>query len=87
MKKASFVSLTACLLVGAVIVASTVLAQGKVDSKEDWSKLKIVTYASGLTAFFDPDTGKLYVYDSNMENCCAIRQLVALGEPLKQLKN
>jgi hypoxanthine-guanine phosphoribosyltransferase len=87
MKKTNLAVLIVCLLVGAGVFVSTVMAQGKVDAKQDWSKLKVVTYASGLTGFFDPDTGKLYVYDANMENCVVVRQLVTLGEPMKKLKN
>ena len=55
--------------------------------KKDWSRLQVVTYASGLTGFFDPASGKLYLYDSNLENCFIIRELTELGEPLKKLKN
>ena len=87
MKKVSLMIVAVCLIVGAAIFVSTALAQNKAAPQEDWSGLKIVTYSSGLTGFFDPETGKLYVYDSNMENCFAIRQLVTLGEPLKKLKN
>ena len=87
MKKVSLITIAACLLVGVTVFVTTSLAQGRATSTQDWSRLKIVTYATGLTGFFDPDTGKLYVYDSNMANCFAIRELVALGEPLKKLKN
>ena len=87
MKKVSLITIAACLLVGVTVFVTTSLAQGRATSTQDWSRLKIVTYATGLTGFFDPDTGKLYVYDSNMANCFAIRELAALGEPLKKLKN
>lgn len=53
----------------------------------DWSRLQVVTYQSGLTGFFDPASGKLYLYDTNLEKCRMIRQLTALGEPLKRLQD
>ncbi len=80
------------LICGVLLGASLVLCTGISNkategSKKDWSRLRIVTYASGLTGFFDPDTGRLFVYDSNMENCFIIRELTELGEPMKKLKN
>ena len=56
-------------------------------SSPDRSHIQIVSYASGLTGFFDASTGRLYLYDSNAQNCIAIRQLVEPGEPMKRLKN
>jgi len=55
--------------------------------KKDWSRLKVGTIASGGICFFDPDTGKIYVYDSTLENCVQIRKLVNLGDPLVQINN
>jgi len=56
-------------------------------TEPDWSRLSIVTYSSGLTGFFDPQSGKLYVYDANVEQCLMIRQLDELGKPMKRVKN
>ena len=87
MRKVTMISTAACLLAGVAIFASVVLAQDNAKPKQDWSKLQVVTYSSGLTGFFDPDTGKLFVYDSNLENCVIVRQITQLGEPMTKLKN
>ena len=76
--------IAAALLVG---FKSFSAAADKEQAAGKWDRLKIVTYSSGLTGFFDPDSGKLYVYDSNVEKCFIERQLVKLGEPLEKLKN
>ena len=55
--------------------------------KADWSRLQVVAYPSGLTGFFDPAAGKLYLYDANVEKCHMVRELTALGEPLKRVQN
>lgn len=50
--------------------------------KTDWSRLKIVTYPSGSTGFFDPDSGRLYLYNANLDRCVSIRELNTLGQPM-----
>ncbi len=67
--------------------SSKAFEQTKSDPKPDWSKLQIVTYASGLTGFFDPDSGKLYIYDANWDRCFCIRQLTQLGDSMKKVRN
>jgi len=47
-----------------------------------FDRVSIVTYASGLTGFFDRPTGTLYVYDANWDKCVAVRKLTALGAPM-----
>jgi hypothetical protein len=84
MKKAHLITTAVCLLIGAAIFVSTALAQGKASPKQDWSGLKIVVYENDVTGFFDPASGKMYFYDSNM-NCKQVRQLEELGRPLKQI--
>jgi len=51
-------------------------------AKKDFSRLKVVAFSSGNVGFFDPDSGKLYVYDSTLESCVTVRQLNTLGAPL-----
>ena len=55
--------------------------------KKDWSKLKPVSFSSGVMGLFDPDSGRMYLYDINLVNCYAIRELTALGEPMTRIKN
>ncbi len=49
--------------------------------------VQMVTYASGLTGFYDAVAGMYYVYDANLENVVLVRQVTTLGEPMKRLKN
>ena len=54
--------------------------------KSDRSRLAIFSYPSGTTGVFDPDTGRLYVYDLNLVNCLSIREIGNLGEPWKAIR-
>ena len=81
-----FAILTVGLLLGVGVCVTNTLAQGKQETK-NLSRLQVVTYASGLTGFFDPESGKLYIYDSNVENCVVIRQISRLGDPLMKIRN
>ena len=49
--------------------------------------VQVITYASGLTGFFQRDTGTLYVYDANWDKCFAVRKLSSLGQPMKDVRN
>jgi hypothetical protein len=55
------------ILVGGIPlgVGLTFRARAEDQAKKDWSRLPIVTYASGLIGFFDPVSGKLDVYDAS----------------------
>ena len=55
--------------------------------QKSWSHVQVVTYASGLTGFFDTKSGKLYLYDGNLDQPIVIRELDELGKPLKRIKN
>jgi hypothetical protein len=73
------------LLLGVVLALNIGADEAK--PKQDWSKIQMVTYSSGLTGFFDPAAGKLYLYDANIEKCFMVRELTTLGEPMKRLQN
>ncbi len=77
-----------CAIVGLAVAIAVprILAKDNTGTKQNWSGLKMVTYYSGLTGFFDSDTGRFYLYDANLENCVIIRQITALGEPMKKVK-
>ena len=77
-----------CAIVGLAVAIAVprILAKDNTGTKQNWSGLKMVTYPSGLTGFFAPDTGMFYLYDSNVENCIIIRQITTLGEPMKKIK-
>ena len=62
-------------------------AQQQAEAKKSWSHVQVVTYASGLTGFFDTKTGRLYLYDANVEQPFIIREIDELGKPLKRIRN
>lgn len=53
----------------------------------DWSRLMLMSYPNGATGIFDPQTGRLYLYDASTERCYAIRELRALGESMVRILN
>lgn len=57
-----------------------------VDQEYDFSNYQVVAYGSGLTGFFDPDSGILFVYDAQIRDCIMIRQLVVPGKRLRKIK-
>ncbi len=83
--------LIACLVVclGLLAVSLLVGHSATAEAQETasaFAQVQIVTYASGVTGFFDRSTGRLYLYDSNLRNCVAIRQVTALGEAAEVIK-
>ena len=77
---------------GIVLGLSLALCLGAVEKKEelpkpDWSRLHVVGYASGVTGFLDPETGRIYLYDVNLERCYSVREIRALGEPMIRVRN
>jgi hypothetical protein len=47
------------------------------------SNIQVVTYASGLTGFYDPSSRRLYLYASDVKTPFMTVELEKLGEPLK----
>jgi hypothetical protein len=86
MKKKLIVSVIVISVI-VVVWAIYAFAQYAQTSDRDWSNLRIITYASGLTGFFNPDTGMLYVYDLNIEKPIMVRQLVGLGASMIKVKD
>jgi len=48
--------------------------------------LQITSYPSGTTGIFDVKTGRLYMYDINLEHCYTIREITRLGDPMRKLR-
>ena len=85
MKKKNAVGL---VLGGMLLGVSVMLCLGAAEeTKKEPARLQIVTYPAGTTGLFDPDTGKIYLYDINLQNCVQIRQVGSLGDPMKRIKN
>jgi hypothetical protein len=77
---------------GITLGLSLALCLGAVEKKMDepkpeWSRLQLVGYVNGATGIFDPETGRIYLYDGNLERCYAIREFRALGEPMVRIRN
>ena len=62
-------------------------AQERVPQAQVFASIEPVPYVSGMTGFFDRNTGMMYMYDINMDKCVFIRQLVKPGEPLRRVQN
>ena len=73
----ALLGLSLALCLGAVEKTKTAAPE---PAKKDWSKLKFVAYPNGGTGIFDPDSGTIYVYDSDLQNCYLVRQITTLGE-------
>jgi hypothetical protein len=77
------------LIVGAVMGIASVLLIGALNAQTpdaapvgvNLNALKIIPYANGTTGFFDPQSGKIYLYAANFETCFAVYQLQKLGDP------
>ena len=72
---------------GAMFGLSVALCLGAVDkqaAQPDWSRLKLVAYPNGGTGFFDPDSGTMYVYSSDLTRCYLVRKLNSLGAPMRR---
>ena len=86
MKKRNAAWLFVCGAISGLVLAVCLGAAERETPKTDWSRLKVLSYSSGFTGFFDPDTGRLYLYDVNLEQCQVIREITKLGEPMRRLR-
>ena len=73
----------ACLI--AAVWAVMAFSQDRQARRTDLDRLKLFTYSTGLTGFFDPATGLMYIYDFNVENLVMVRQLGVLGAPITKI--
>jgi hypothetical protein len=62
-------------------------AQERPQQVPAFASVEPVSYMSGMTGFFDRNTGMMYVYDVNMDKCVFVRQLVKPGESLRKIQN
>ena len=74
-------------LVLGVSLALTLGADKNAQPAKPESHLQIVTYPTGNTGIFDPDTGTIYLYDVNLASCYSIRRISKLGDPMQRLVN
>lgn len=89
----SFLGGTLCGLVLALCVAAVQNPNAPVtnpppappiQAASAWADLKFVAYPNGATGIFDPATGMLYLYDSELNRCYQTRKLRALGDYMQR---
>ncbi len=56
------------------------------DKDRKFDDLDFYSYASGYTGIFERSTGRIYLYDTDLNNCIAIRQLNRPGDPMRKIK-
>ena len=83
MKKTFF----SALFVFFLLAGTMMFAQHKSFAQnENFNAVQLIITATGRMAFFDQSNGKIYIYDTDGENCTYIGKLQTLGQPIKPLK-
>jgi hypothetical protein len=88
--RALLIAFVLCAIISAFVAGSFLPlshAQERAAQMQMFPSVEPVTYISGMTGFFDRNTGMMYVYDVNLEKCVFSRQMVKLGEPMKKIQN
>lgn len=75
------------LLFAVILASQTLWAQTQSADDNGMSRLKLFAYPSGFTGIFDPATGMIYVYDTDLHECHSVRKLVTLGDPMLQVND
>ena len=71
-------------------VAAGIVFQKYVQAEEEMHSYPSVVpfgVGAGRVGFFDRTTGKLYIYNENLDNCVFIGQMAQLGQPFKKEKS
>ena len=87
MKKIYIYSIATFLLTA---LTASILFQKYVQAEgETYSYPSVVPFGvgAGRVGFFDRTTGKLYIYNENLDNCVFIGQMAQLGQPFKKEKS
>ncbi len=92
-RRSAFLTFAACALMAAHTPAKAAAEQkpapalpGNLQSQDvtDFSKVQTVAVGEGV-GFFDAKTGTMYVYDSSLSRCIAIKKLQTLGAPAQTI--
>jgi len=86
-RKSAWLSFAACALTATAPCRAAEERSAKGTSPREFSGIQVVACENGLTGFFEQQTGKLYLYDSALEKCVAVRQVAELGAPLQPLQS
>jgi hypothetical protein len=82
-------------VIGTIVIAAAFGIRGSLAGVSDasaaakpknWAHVQVVSYASGLTGFFDTSSGRLYLYGSDLKTPYMASEIQSLGEPLKVIK-
>lgn len=76
------------LIAGSIFIGSNIpsRAEDKLESFRSFPGVNAFTTPSGRFGFFEQGTGRIYIYDDNVNICVFIGQLKALGEPIEQIQ-
>jgi len=85
MKKQNKLWLFLSGMLSGVVLALCIGAAG--EQKQDVSRVQVTALINGTTAFWDPASGRLYVYDANLSYCTTIREITTLGEPMRRIRD
>jgi len=84
--KNMLIAIVLVLLASLALKDSTSGASVTPKENPKWEHVQVMSYASGLTGFFDTSNGRLYLYGSDIKTPFAISELQTLGDPLKIVK-
>ncbi|MBP6343047.1 MAG: hypothetical protein KA403_03855 [Candidatus Omnitrophica bacterium] len=77
------------LIMGSVFIGSTVKSIAQENQEvlpASFPGVVPFTMSSGRFGFFEQGTGRIFLYDDNLNDCIYIGQLKKLGEPVIQIK-
>jgi hypothetical protein len=89
MRTRTSIVIVAALFALFLAVTNSSIISAKVDSAAPahrFDDIQVVSYASGLTGFFDRSTGRLYLYGADLKTPFMVSEIQKLGEPLKVIK-
>ena len=70
-------------MLSAVAIANLRAADNSAAQPAEPAAIQVVTYASGLTGFFDPGAQRLYLYATDVKTLFMTVEIEQLGKPLK----
>jgi len=72
----------------ALNIGVLLMASSKIFAQSESFHNVIPFFTSSRMGFFNQNSGKIYIYDNNLENCLFVGHLQELGEPIvKDVEN
>lgn len=75
------------LVIASVFIGSNIQSTAQESSEKNFAGVNIFSTPSGRVGFFEPHTGKIYLYDDNLRTCVFTGQLKELGQPIEELNH